>query len=302
MSLETDRIEADINESRSKLNTTLDELGNKLSPGQIASNVAGMAKAKTRQIAGGAARRVQSTPLPYILIGAGVALLVLNRNKKSHQSVSADDWSSDRHYRSIEEARWATPRLPNETDDAYNERVHEAYAGALGMKQKAGEALNDFKARVSKAVEGVKHAATGARERIGKTLTGATHAASDGARYVGTKATSGARYVGDRANSGVRSVGEKATEARHQAEHLYETNPLAIAGVALGIGALIGALAPLSRTERQSLRGVADQARQRGEELAERGVRLVEERVQSATGERSGANSGMGSTGDGSIH
>ncbi|HYD86869.1 MAG TPA: DUF3618 domain-containing protein [Vitreimonas sp.] len=298
MSVETDRIEADLNQSRSQLSETLDALGNKLSPNHIASEVAGMAKTKAKKIASGVThgvtRQARDNPLPLLLIGAGVAWLVVNNRNKAHESqISAEDWSSERRYRSLEEARWATPRLPNETDEAYDERVHQAYASALGMKQKAGEALSEFRTRVSHAVEGAKHAAAGARDRIGRTLSGVAHRATGGARYVGAKATSGASYLSHRASEGAsfvshkaadgyHYVGAKATEARDASTRFYQENPLAVGAILLGAGALIGMLAPLSRTERESLRGVADTVGRSSAEFAERGVRMVEERVQGA--------------------
>lgn len=275
MSLETDRIEAELNQSRSKLSETLDALGNKLSPDQIASEVAGMAKEQARKVANGVTRQVRENPVPLLLIGAGVALLVYNNRKSIASSVNADDWSTDRRYRSIEEARWATPRMPNETDDAYNDRVHEAYAGALGLKQKAGEALSEFKSRVLSAVDTAKHAAADARDRISSAISG-------GAHYVSDKATDSARYISHKASDSAQYVGRKASQARHYTEDAYQENPLAIGAMLLGVGALIGILTPLSQPEREGLRGVADKAARAGADLADRGVRMVEDRVESA--------------------
>lgn len=286
MTGETDRIEADLNQTRSRLSDTLDALGNKLSPHQIANEVADMAKTQAKKIADGVKHgvtdQVRDNPLPLLLIGAGVAWLVYNNNSKSHQSaMSADDWSSDRSYRTLEEARWATPRLPNETDDAYNDRVHDAYASALGLKQKAGEAINEFKERVSKAVEATKTAAAGARDRISRTLSGVAHRASDGAHYVREKASDSASYISHKAQDGYHYASHKAGEVRDTSTRYYQDNPLAVGAILLGAGALIGMLTPLSRPEREGLRGVADKVGRTGAELAERGVRMVEERVDS---------------------
>ena len=44
MSMETDRIEADLNQSRHRLNDTLEALGHKLSPGQMVDEVLGLAQ------------------------------------------------------------------------------------------------------------------------------------------------------------------------------------------------------------------------------------------------------------------
>jgi ElaB/YqjD/DUF883 family membrane-anchored ribosome-binding protein len=150
--------------------------------------------------------------------------------------------------------------MANETDAAYDDRVHHAYAKTLDLKQKAGEAMHEFKARIARTVEGVKANAEGARARMGHMLADAKHGVRDQAR----------------------KLGSAASHARHGAEDFYQETPLAAGAIALAIGALVGSAAPLSRPERETLRGVADKAARTGAELAERGAQAVEERVDGA--------------------
>ena len=169
MSMETDRIEADLDQSRHRLNDTLNALGNKLSPGQMVDEVLGLAQGQAGQFAAKLGSQVRDNPMPTILIAAGIAWLMLNkRHGLGGENLSADDWRHEHRYRSLEEARWSTPRMANETDDAYEERVHAAYATALDLKQRAGEAAHDFKERVARAVDGARQAATGVRERMSR--------------------------------------------------------------------------------------------------------------------------------------
>lgn len=260
MSLETDRIEADLNQSRHRLNDTLEALGQKLSPGQMVDEVLGLVQGQAGEFAGKLGRQVKDNPLPTLLIAAGVGMLLLNRSQGGRYHVSSDDWHHERKYRSLEEARWNTPRNPGESDADYDDRVHHAYAKTLDLKQRAGEAVHEFKARVAKTVEGIKANAEGARERMSHMLADAKHGVEDQAR----------------------KLGRAASSARHSAEDFYQETPLAVGAIALAIGAMVGAAAPLSRPERETLRGVADKAVSKGADLAERGARAVEERVERA--------------------
>jgi ElaB/YqjD/DUF883 family membrane-anchored ribosome-binding protein len=260
MSLETDRIEADLNQSRHRLNDTLGQLGQKLSPGQMLDEALGLAQGQAGEFAAKLGNQVKENPLPTLLIAAGVGMLLLNRNSGKRHDVNADDWRHERTYRSLEETRWSTPRMSNETDSAYEDRVHQAYAKTLDLKQRADEAVHEFKARVSKTVEGIKANAEGARQRLAHVLSDARQGAVDQAR----------------------KMGDAATNARHSAENFYDETPLAAGAIALAVGALIGSAAPLSRTERDVLGGVADKAVRKGADLAERGAQLVEERVETA--------------------
>jgi ElaB/YqjD/DUF883 family membrane-anchored ribosome-binding protein len=259
MSMETDRIEADVNQSRHRLNDTLAALGDKLSPGQMLDEVMGLAQGQAGDFAKKLGAQVKDNPLPTLLIAAGVGMLLMNRHQGG-QSLSSDDWHSERRYRSLEEARWNTSRLAGESDDAFEDRVHQAYAKSLGLTQKAGEAVHDFKARVGEAVDQAREAAESVRDRTAKMLSNAKHA-------VGAQA---------------QNLGQKASDVRHGAESFYDETPLAAGAIALAIGALVGASTPLSRPERETLRGVADKAARTGADLAERGARMVEETVDRA--------------------
>lgn len=253
MSMETDRIEADLNASRHRLNDTLSALGSKLSPGQMLDEVLGLAQGQAGQFAGKLGRQVRDNPLPTLLIAAGVGMLFMSRNDGGGSRLSDDDWRHERRYRSLEEARWATSRNVGETDDAYNDRVHAAYAKALDLTQMAGEAAHDFKERVSKTVHGIQRRASEVRDRLSAT-------ASDVSSYAQDQA---------------RNLGQRASDARHKAEDFYQDTPLAAGALALAIGALIGSATPLSDTEREGLSGVADKAARTGADLADRGARAA---------------------------
>lgn len=261
MSMETDRIEADLNQSRHRLNDTLNALGDKLSPGQMVDEVLGLAQGQAGQFAAKLGSQVRDNPMPTILIAAGIAWLMLNnRHGVSGEHLNADDWRHERRYRSIEEARWSTPRMTNETDDAYEERVHAAYAKALDLKQIAGEGAHDFKERVARAVEGARQAATSVRER----MAGAVSKVADG--------------VHDQA----QRVGDKVSSVRHGAVDFYQDTPLAAGAIALALGALLASATPLSDPERNALEGVAGKSARTGAKLAERAARLVDETVESS--------------------
>lgn len=252
MSIETDRIEADLNESRHRLNDTLSALGGKLSPGQMLDEVLGLAQGQAGQFASKLGAQVKDNPLPTLLIAAGVGLLFLKRGN-SGSAASNDDWRSESRFRLLEEARRSTPRNANESDDAYNERVHSAYAMTLDLKQMADEAAHDFKQRVSKTVQGIEQRAGDVRDRMGQT-------ASDLSQY---------------AHNQTQRLSATASKMSHRAHDMYQDTPLAAGAIALAVGALIGSATPLSNAERDGLEGVADKATRMGADLAERGARAV---------------------------
>jgi ElaB/YqjD/DUF883 family membrane-anchored ribosome-binding protein len=257
MSYETDRIEADINNTRHRLNDTLDALGSKLSPGQMVDEVLGLAQGQAGQFAAKLGRQVRDNPMPSVLIAAGVAMLFLNRDHAdSADHFSGDDWHTERRFRTVEEARWRTPRMANESDADYEHRLHEAHASALNLKQRAGEAIDAFKQRVANVVSSAEDAASSVRHKMGDAVSDAAHFA---------------KHQGER-------LGQRAANVSHKTVDFYGDNPVAFGAIALAIGALIGSATPLSDTERNALEGVADKAARTGADLAEKGAQLVQDR------------------------
>jgi len=295
MNTETERIEADVQQSRHRLNESLEELGSRLSPGQMLNEGIDIVQEQAGRLAVAAGRQIRDNPVPYALIGLGAVLLIASnlRSSRTDYELGSEELEHRRRYRTIEEARWATPRMPHETDEAYEERVHEAYASKLGLTQRAGEAAHEFKERVKTTVADIQQRASrfggrlgrgfkDTRRRLGGAATRARQRVGDFASTTGERIShlaSDAKHV---AEEQAQRLGRTASEVRYKTQRFYDDNPLAAGAIALGAGALIGALTPLSRTERRALRGVADTAVRASADLAERGARAVDETVDRA--------------------
>ncbi len=256
MTMETDRIEQDINNSRSALNDTIERLGGKLSPGQIVDEVLGVAQGQFGQFTTNVGKQVRDNPLPLLLIGAGIGMYVLNQ-RQGHDSkpkLHEDDWRAEHHFRKVEHIRASVPKTPDESDADYTTRMHDEHAKALDIKQMAGEAADAFQARVTKTIEGLERRAVSVRDAVSGGFAKAGHFVHDQAEH----------------------AGEIAGQARDKAGAMYNDNPLAAGAIGVAIGALIGSLAPLSSLERDKLRGLADEAMKAGAGLAEQGAGAVE--------------------------
>jgi ElaB/YqjD/DUF883 family membrane-anchored ribosome-binding protein len=269
MSTETDKIEQDIEASRTRLNDTIEQLGGKLSPGQMLDEALGLAKGQAGELVGSLGKQVKDNPIPLLLIGAGIGMLALNMRKgedrpqahpASAPSLTHDEWSTEGRYRRLEGARAGLSRMAEETQEAFSHRLHDAEAMALELKQHAGEAIDAFKARVRSAADSLQHTAQGIRTKMDAGMHSAAAFASQTAHDV--KAGMG--------------------DARHKAQALYDDYPLAAGAIGLAVGAIIGAAAPLSNVERDKLAGVADAAARAGADGAERAASAVQKAADKA--------------------
>ena len=254
---ETDQIEQDINRSRHALNDTIEQLGGKLSPGQIVDEAMGLMQGQFGKLGANLGRQVRDNPIPLLLIGAGIGMLALaNRNghAQPHQSISDEDWRAEHHFRKVERARESLTRTADETEHGFSHRLHEAQAAALDLKQHAGEAVDAFKARVTRTIEGLERRAASVRDSVQSGVSRAGAFVSDQAKHAGAM----------------------AHDAKDQAGAFYNDNPLAAGSIGLAIGALIGSLTPLSSMERDGLHDVADRTAKAAADLAERGADAVQ--------------------------
>lgn len=259
MTADTDRIEAEINRSRHALNDTIEQLGGKLSPGQMLDEVMGLAQGQAGQLTANLGKQIRDNPLPLLLVGAGVAMLFLNKqhhhdHAKVHPGMSHEEWKHEQNYRKLEGVRSSVSRMADETQEMFSHRLHQAEAAAMDLKQHADEAIDAFKARVTRTGEGLALKAKDIRERMS----------------AGAAAT--AQFAKDQAHNLKEGLGD----AKHKTQAFYDEYPLAAGAIGVAIGALIGAAAPLSSMERENLQGVADAAAKAGADLAEKGARAVD--------------------------
>jgi hypothetical protein len=241
---------------------------------------------------------MRDNPLPVLLVGAGLALLFMNkRSEHSNASPWSDDdrWQESR-FLALERAREIVKRRTDESQADYEQRLHEAEARSLGLVQESGELPEAFRARVKGAGERLGHTVKGIRDRVGSAVHGAGAGVSHAAHAVSSglgAMTSGVGHAAHAAASGVGKatgfVGDQAAhlketmaEARHRTQDLYNEYPLAAGAIGVGIGALIGAVTPLTNAERGQLQGVADAAAKAGADIAEKGARAVERATEKA--------------------
>jgi ElaB/YqjD/DUF883 family membrane-anchored ribosome-binding protein len=240
-----DAIEERIETSRAELHETLEELGAKLAPNQIVGEIMTVAKNQVSAVGADMGRRVAENPWPLLLIGAGVTLLVLNNRNREQDSGG--------EYARLEAARMRTPRLEHEGEEEYGARMHQAHAEALGLKQHAEEAIEQFRSRVRSAVSFVDSEARQMRARMRRGYEQGIQFASEQAVH----------------------VREAAMVAGDQTKRLYEDNPLVVGALAMAAGAAIGSATPLSETERRGLTGIANKASDMGAGLLKDAGRAV---------------------------
>jgi hypothetical protein len=231
--IEVTEIRAEIEETRVEMGGTLNELGDRLDPGNLMNeakdNVREATIGRVEETAKGMTDMVMETikrnPIPAAMAGAGLALLWMNRSESNGNGGGRDGRRSGG-------SRY-DPMYG--TTSSYGQRFgggdwtpegRGGSQGGEGIGDRAGQVVGDVGHNVGEAVG---QAGESAQQMTGQVIEAGQHTA---------------QQVGSRV------------------ERFMQASPLAVGAIAVGAGALVGALIPETEQEREML---GDASRQMGE-------------------------------------
>jgi len=233
----SENIEREIEETRARMSQNIDELGDRLSPGNLKHE----AKTAIRHVAqdavsnvGEQARRtgwrlvdvIRENPLPVIAVGAGVTWLLTQR---SNSEISG------------------------------NRMARYAYTGPDRRQGDSWQHGSGLKGRVDEAVSGVK-------ETVSEAASGIKGRAGELAGDVGELRTRAEERVGKFRGQASRQTRRVKTNLEHAAKE----NPLIVAIGATVVGLALGLLLPGTERENEMMGSTRDQLMDRAEKTAER--------------------------------
>jgi cell division septum initiation protein DivIVA len=285
---EVERLENEVEQTRERVSDLLEELKERAAPSQIMEDIVDYARDSARNAGNGLVRnlsnRVQSHPLPYTLIGAGLAWLIVSSLKGRSDpyatpsrdmyptrrgvdsmprgELHAHDWT-ERGRDTIEHTAGDVSRRVSETADRVSTTVSETAAAAT---ERASGMIGDASRLASTAASDASHAVSDAVHRASAGLQQARFAVEDG------------YHNALRASHGARDYAEQ-----HGAElkHFVEERPLVMAGLGIAIGAALGAVLPKTEAEDRMLgetsRKLKDQAQQAASDGIDRLGKVAEE-------------------------
>lgn len=209
-------IEREVEQTRSQVSSTLDELRSKLKPSQMMDEVVGEAVDWVKGSGGTEFARnlgatVRDNPLPVLLIGAGVAWMLLGGSRRDAAPPRHDEWREHRYPDgSYSRTRVAAPLAP---------------ASSAGF---ATRTYNDARDAVTGAASSVSDAASRAASAVSETASGLVESG----------------------RAQVHALADQAGIAADRAgEQFRAAEPFLYGALGLAIGAGIGALLPRTEVE-----------------------------------------------------
>ncbi len=257
----TKQLEHDVDKTRGRIEETISELRERLSPPHLIEEAVGYAQEN-----GGAefvrnlGRQVAGNPLPVALMGAGLAWLMVtqNRSANSVRSMRAGrlDGPAERITAMSNYEMDRRPELGDSQDSTgMTEKAKEMYGRASetmgGMRDRASEAMGGVRERASDLVGRARETTSGAYEKVSQSMS-----------------------------SAMDTVSSTMPSARGVTNFMQE-QPILFAGLGIALGAVIGALLPTTEIEEQYIGPTAESLKEQAKGMArdqwERGKEMAAE-------------------------
>jgi ElaB/YqjD/DUF883 family membrane-anchored ribosome-binding protein len=274
-------LESEIENARYETARSINEIKRRLTPAHIKEQARQATLGKAEEMARNTGNRVRrwgssmiesfkSNPIPMALVGSGLAWMISSRMREGYTEYEGSCARSERgerhpdlHYGYWEDFESPERHSPQGWSRSGVEGETTESAGGGDAGSRAGEVLQ----KASEMGQRIGERTSQVSSQLRETASSLSHAAQEQGRRV-------------------RHTSRKAREGFFQQ---LEENPLAIAGIAMGVGAVMGLAIPESREERERIGPWRDKAldkvRDAGRETYEKIERVAEEATQAAKAE-----------------
>lgn len=331
----TGEIRSDIRQTRSAMDSTIDQLGERLHPRHLLDDVLDWfrgsdvdARAAAQNAGSKVVNQLKQHPIPAALIAAGVTWLMFEDGSRSAATGGYDDdanWDSPPGSDSLRMR--AGSLVDARTGQPYDESYGAERQGTTGTAA-TGAAWTGGGSTVSQPAgaqgPGIADRAKGAAGKVGDQISSAAGTVKDAlgsaaGAVSGAAGSAASRVAGagstmrSGASRGASSFRHGASSTGRNVQHGYaasrdwlwqtaEEVPLAVGAAAMGLGLILGLAVPRTRREDELMGEASDelmgQAKAAGQDLLERGKDIAQSTVSAAADEAGAQGIDKGSLSD----
>ena len=289
---EVDQLVSDIAQTRSEMTGTVEELGERLDPANIAaqagekvreatignveakvedmtqaaSNIVNNAGETVQEAGSGVIETIKRNPIPAAMAGIGIGWLVLNR--QSGQS-SRSSWSR-------QGSSYGFDRSTSGYDFSGDPLRTNGGSTGQSLGDRAGQVTDTIGNKAQEAGSAVGDAASTVKQTAGEAVSNVGQTASQAVNTVGQTASQAANTVGQTASQAANTVGQTAGQAATQAQQALQSNPMAFGAIALAVGTAVGLALPATQAEKRVMGQAGGQIIDKVENAVEQPLREME--------------------------
>lgn len=298
-----EEIESDIKERRERLDRTLHELEDKVSPHRLLDTTLEYVRGGgANEFASNLSDTIKRNPAPFLLTSVGLGWLILSQRGGNNHGYhhDADIYGYDDGYHYPMTTRTAPTSRPG--NEATRMPPSASATAPDGVPSQAGTTATATRippaahaatpigeddhhdhqggSRMSGAKAKAQHMSDSARERA----QGVSNSVQDGAQHMSSGMRDGTARMKRGTRNAAHDASQRAQSAGQQATQFVQDYPLVTAALGIAVGAAVGSLLPSTRTEDERLGGMRDKAMDRaaeeGEHYAEQARARVHEKAE----------------------
>jgi ElaB/YqjD/DUF883 family membrane-anchored ribosome-binding protein len=265
------RYQRDAEQTRHRLAGDLDELNNRLTPGQVFDEMLTYARGSSGTFFRALGNASRDNPIPSMLIAAG-AMMFLSEKMGLNRYIAARSRDANAGPSHRTDIGQASARMSNAASDAIGSASSGVRNAADSVRSGASTAADFASDQASKVADSAKKSA----EAVSDTMSAAAqqarmtaHDLRDQASDAGEKMKRGAQRLSDTVqdySAGVADAAERARQetlrnarqAKDTVVSFVQEQPLVSAAIGLAVGAAIAAILPSTETEDELMGEKAD--------------------------------------------
>jgi gas vesicle protein len=268
------QLEREVESQRRRVEQTIGELQDRLSPGQLVDQALSYTKHGGGQFAGNLGRTVTANPLPVTLLGVGLAWLMASGKNGAQHGDGKDRGES---YPLATTTSGGLQRVSHSVDqsgDWYSEFVDDAGRKYRAKSDSTGQRIGHFADETGKLFSGFIDEAGNRvkqfRDEAGNSLDSAGGWASHTWHDIRDAVSGRASGVADSASHLTSDMQDQADRLRRRMIRTFEQQPLIAGALAFAAGAALAAALPHTREEDEMLGDTADRIKDEAGSAAER--------------------------------
>jgi len=282
---------------RQELSSSLDGLRLVATPSYVTTEVMNLAKDSSVSIAKALAEQARANPIPALLIGVGVVMMLTRSAKGSTSDGVRGPDLFDKASSALKSAAGASAGAVRGTADNVQRTAYDA-------AHRAGDLASDATRRAAYVASGVSETVGSVAQNVSSTARDTLSKAGE----LGSAALDTARTTADQIRDGVsttasgllqqgqqtaRQLADQAQQAsgtaRNYVSTLAEEQPIVLAALGAAIGAALGAALPMTDGERQYLGSTSARVKQAGRDTISKVAEVVKtEKIGEELGTRVG--------------
>ncbi len=292
------QIEREVEGTRARLTNTIEELRDRVSPGQIMEEAVSYFRGSGgNEMVQNLGRQLRDNPMPVLLIGAGIAWMMLGSRSSANAYTSPSSTTYSQPPRPLS---GTTPHGPEtrhlagapayvpaggSTSSSSYTSSSAASSSGPGLGDRVTGAMHDARDGVSSAASGLYERASDAAGRVGEAASAAWESATGAAGSAQARMSDARMRAADAAYYQSRALRE---QGRQGLDYVVRDQPLILGAIGLAVGAAVGALIPNTEAENRLMGEtrdrLADQARDLAEEGYERVSQVANQHLEQAQG------------------